>query len=182
MKNLRIYIHGNNMFSMSAVRSLVRESKSFNIFTYHLEVEKLQTLPTESNICETNQTRYPDNLKAKTLAINMKTLEGCVTPYVKNQEVTCTKEDAMRALLSVRSFAVENVYTPPCNILRTKLHLESMTQKSYEEKTFIINLPSAILRTRSKYSYSFISFIADAGNWLGLLTGICLLQVFLLRF
>ena len=72
----------------------------------------------------------------------------------------------------------------PCHLQKTQILLES---KSVDEKagncedgqnqTFILKLPSTVISTESSFSYSFLSFLAEFGSWLGLFTGLSVVQV-----
>ena len=104
----------------------------------------------------------------------------CVTPYILNKEPSClTKENATTSLLFARQFQDSSYYSLPCNLVNTELLLESFTTISGSDQniTFILNFPTTVRTTSATYSYTFLSFIAEFGSWVGLFTGIALIQV-----
>ena len=104
----------------------------------------------------------------------------CVTPYILNNEPSClTKENATTSLLFARKFQDSSSYSLPCNLVNTELLLESFTTipGSEENITFILNFPTTVRTTSATYSYTFLSFIAEVASWVGLFTGVALIQV-----
>ena len=108
--------------------------------------------------------------------------DHCVTPYILNMDHSClTKENATSSLLFIRQYQDSSSYSLPCNLVNTELLLESFTtfpSYSYERNiTFILNFPTTVRTTSATYSYTFLSFIAEFGSWVGLFTGVALTQV-----
>ena len=86
-------------------------------------------------------------------------------------------ETASASVMSMKYFQDISTYNLPCKIAKAEFLLESMTVDSSGGKTFIFHLPTTVVSTKSSYSYSFLSFIAEFGSWLGFFTGIALVQV-----
>ena len=72
-----------------------------------------------------------------------------------------------------------STYDLPCNVVKTEILLESVIkfEHSNSNQTFIMNLPSTVVSTHANYSYSFLSFTAEFGSWIGLFTGLSVVQV-----
>ena len=87
-KNLEIFVHGQDMFSLTAMRGSLKLEKENGVFVFNIQIDKSISLSTESNKCETSRAQYPDNMQGAALAKRM-TEQGCVTPYLKKQNATC---------------------------------------------------------------------------------------------
>ena len=106
--------------------------------------------------------------------------DHCVTPYILTKDHRClTKENATTSLLFARQYQDTSSYSLPCNLVNTELLLESFftIPESEHNITFILNLPTTVRTTSATYSYTFLSFIAEFGSWVGLFTGVALTQV-----
>ena len=104
----------------------------------------------------------------------------CVTPYILNKGPSCmTKDNATNSLLFARQFQDSFSHSLPCNLVNTELFLESFTTIPWADPniTFILNFPTTVRTTSATYSYTFLSFIAEFGSWVGLFTGVALIQV-----
>ena len=176
-----IYIHSKDSFSVMSMRATVPKFRDSGEYTLNLDIEMTSALTTNDNYCETNEIFYPDNLKSGTLAKLMKENGHCVTPFLENQETTCkTEKSARKSLFKIKKTQDNKIYPLPCNILQANVYLESVRKykaRSFRSKNMIINLPSVVPTTTSVKAYTFISYAAELGNWLGLFTGICLIQV-----
>ena len=71
------------------------------------------------------------------------------------------------------------LYLIPCHILKTKVLLESkfVAEEMGEGQLILLKLPSKVLSTQDTLSYTFLSFMAEFGSWLGLFTGLAVVQV-----
>ena len=124
-------------------------------------------------------------MRGAAIAKNINELKGCVTPYVKGQNATCTTEEkAKHNFTKMRKLKDDSLYLMPCHLPKTQLLLESKsvdtTGWNWEDgnnQTLILNLPSTVISTETSFSYSFLSFLAEFGSWLGLFTGLSVVQV-----
>ena len=99
-------------------------------------------------------------------------------PFILHQNFTCsTMETVSKSVISTKNFKDISIYNLPCKMTKSEFLLDSMKEDSLNEKTFISHLPSTMVYTQSSYSYSFLSFIAEFGSWLGFFTGAALVQV-----
>ena len=138
-----------------------------------------KSLTTDNNPCETNHSKYPDLMRGAAIASEM-TAQGCITPYVKGQKATCKTEEKSTKIFMGKYTNDEFSYLMPCKLWKTKVLLESFwsSEESKENQTIILKLPSNIIHTETAFSYSFLSFMAEFGSWLGLFTGLAVIQVF----
>ena len=124
-------------------------------------------------------------MRGAAIAKNMKQFKGCVTPYVKGKNATCTTpEIAEETFKEVKSVKDSIKYVLPCDMVKTEILLESknIEETLYESDkgknhTLIFKLPSTLVSTEASFSYSFLSFFAEFGSWLGLFTGLAVVQV-----
>ena len=62
-KNLHIFVHGLDLFSLSAMRGALEAEKENGVSIFNFNVEIIKSLSTEKNPCETNPIRYPDYMR-----------------------------------------------------------------------------------------------------------------------
>ena len=80
-------------------------------------------------------------------------------------------------MLLVSRFENKIAYDLPCELINPKIHLQTKAQFQTMNQTLTFNLPSIVTSTTLKYSYSFESFVAEFGSWLGFFTGMAIIQV-----
>ena len=68
MKNLLIFVHGTRMFTQAELRADLEREEESGIFSYNIELEYITSLSTKDNYCEEDYDKYPDNMRAATLA------------------------------------------------------------------------------------------------------------------
>ena len=179
-KNLVMYLHSTGMFTEPGMRAILKpDDDNTGIQVYNIGLQFSESLSSDQDYCEMNQANFPDNKRAAALAEKMMEEGHCVAPFIKNQNFTCpTMETASKSVLSMKYFQDISTYSLPCKIAKAEFLLDSMTEESSGGTTFIFQLPSTVVSTHSSYSYSFLSFIAEFGSWLGFFTGVALVQVF----
>ena len=97
--NLRIFIHGLDMFSLSAMKGILEPEKENGVSIFNVDVEIIKSLSTETNPCETNPKMYPDYMRGAAIAERMTEFLNCVTPYVKGQNAICITEEKAKQTL-----------------------------------------------------------------------------------
>ena len=173
-----MYLHGTNMFTETSMRAAIRPNDDNGMYVYNIGLQFSESLSSYQDYCESNPTKFPDNMRAAIMAEKMLEQGHCIPPFVRNQNFTCsTMETASKSVISMKNFKDISVYNLPCKIAKAEFLLDSMTEDGSSEKTFIFQLPSTMVYTQSSYSYSFLSFIAEFGSWLGFFTGAALVQV-----
>ena len=146
---------------------------------FNIRVEKSISLSTVSNPCETSRAQYPDNIQGAALAKRMEE-QGCITPFVKNQNATCKTIENANSIYSRMARVQDNfLYLFPCHVFKTKVLLESkyIDEEMEEGQSILLKLPSKLISTQDTLSYTFLSFMAEFGSWLGLFTGLAVVQV-----
>ena len=183
--NLYMFVHGCDMFSLASMRGSLQRKSLNGIYIFNTDIEITKTLSKETNPCEMNPAQYPDFMRGKYLATKMSESNGCVTPFIQGQKTTCTtNENATSIVRKMKKIPDNFEYILPCNIVKIKMILQSKQFNEYEEEniegnnqSFIIRFPALAIFTDASFTYSFGSFLAEFGSWLGLFTGMSVVQV-----
>lgn len=156
--------------------------------TYKLILGYNIQLWTEENACSTNSISFDECVTSFAHERMMKEA-NCSLLFMEEDETACRNfsisQKAMEAYwrsfwnVSMRSSICSlscQFYNVEIEYQNNDILLELFTQDSHrytsgDNHRILLNIPSIVGVTETRYSYSFVSFIAELGGWLGLFLG-----------
>ena len=133
--------------------------------------------------CNTDNTYQMDECYTKETEKTSLATVGCTTPYTSNKTNICT--DANKGLAALNIYNKFMFYTSknyegcyhPCSylIVSSKEFLSHSTYFMFSNIT--IYFPQVIQETKTQYTYSGLSLIAEIGGYVGLFLGISINQI-----
>ena len=189
-----VFIHNNGELLLGASRNEIQELQQNENFDMHVHISVLKTTTTLFYECNEKALTY-DECVLKTA---LKKLENkCVPAFLELNEIppslrTCTNyTESVKALDILQSLPVNCLET--CTKIKVKITgtpvdklyaAINIVPVTYSAPAYYFSMPIEIVVSEVKESYSFISYVADVGGWVGLLLGLSLVGFgqFLMKF
>ena len=184
--NSTIFIHTPGMFIKGSEQlmfiSYVELGKWY-IKSINYEMHELLDYGGET--CNNEKSYHIDDCNAK--GVGMKSLElvGCTNPYVLNKTKICTdinkSEKANdiygKFMYSNSEMNYEGCYYPCSYFIVPGKNYQESDSEDLEYAQIILRFEQLIKETKSYYTYSGLSLIAEIGGYVGLFLGISINQL-----
>ena len=151
-------------------------------FAINYEIRELLDYGGED--CNTDRKYQLDGCYSKETEKQTLATVGCTTPYASNKNNICTDANKGEAALDIyydSGFANSKNNYEECDYPCSYFIVSSEEIKSFSDNSTLISVylyfPQLIQETKTHYTYSWLSLIAEIGGYVGLFLGISINQI-----
>ena len=180
--NSNVFIHTPGMFikGNEQANTYVEKGKRYQI---DIRYEIRELIDYGGDPCNTDKNYQLDVCYAKETEKRSLTTVGCITPYGSNKTNICTDVNNGKVALDIyRNFSFsdsmnyEECYYP-CSYLIVSSKNPAIYSSNSSLGKVTLYFPQLIQETKTQYTYSWLSLIAEIGGYVGLFLGISINQI-----